>query len=148
MILTDLILFKIYLQGLIHWKRGLKIHDINKSLNCINVWISPYIHFWSQNCNSPFSYSLDCFLHLNQCFKFLTNIFLRVFLCFSVFLHSFRLIFNTFPLENSKKKGLNILPRPGIRSLCPLFRYAHLAKTVFSVQPKLPAMSALSKKVI
>ena len=29
-----------------------------------------------------------------------------------------KLIFKTSTLENSKKKGPNILPRPGIRSLC------------------------------
>ena len=32
-----------------------------------------------------------------------------------------KLIFKTFTLENSKKKGPNIFPRPGIRSLCLLF---------------------------
>jgi hypothetical protein len=39
-------------------------------------------------------------------------------------------IFKTFSLENSKKKGPNILPRPRIRNLCLLFRResAHLAK--------------------
>jgi hypothetical protein len=31
-ILTNLILFKLYFQGLIYWKRGLKIHDIKQSL--------------------------------------------------------------------------------------------------------------------
>jgi hypothetical protein len=35
-----------------------------------------------------------------------------------------KLIFKTFTLENSKKKGQNILPRPGIRSL--LFRLVHI----------------------
>ena len=34
--------------------------------------------------------------------------------------------FKTFTLENSKKKGSDILPRPGIRSLCLLFRSAHI----------------------
>ena len=32
----------------------------------------------------------------------------------------------TFTLENSKKKGSNILPRSGIRSPCLLFRSAHI----------------------
>jgi hypothetical protein len=58
----------------------------------------------------------------------------------------FQLIFKTFTLENSKKKGQNILPRPGRHSFCLLFRSVHLAKRVFSVQNKLPATSALSKK--
>jgi len=57
-----------------------------------------------------------------------------------------KLIFKTFILENSKEKGPNILHRHGIRSLCLLFRSAHLAKTVFSVRNNLPATSALSKK--
>jgi hypothetical protein len=35
-----------------------------------------------------------------------------------------KLIFKTFTLENSKKKGQNILPRPGIHRL--LFRLAHI----------------------
>jgi hypothetical protein len=48
-----------------------------------------------------------------------------------------QLIFKTFTLENSKKKDPNILPRPGIRSLCLLFWSDHLAKTVFSVRNKL-----------
>ena len=48
--------------------------------------------------------------------------------------------FKTFTLENSKKKGPNIFPRPGIRSLCR--ESAHLAKTVFSVRNKLPASFA------
>ena len=59
-----------------------------------------------------------------------------------------KLIFKTFTLEISKKKGLNILPRPGIRSICLLFRSAHLNKTVFSFRNKLPTTSALSKKKI
>jgi hypothetical protein len=52
----------------------------------------------------------------------------------------------TFTLENSKKKGPNILLRPRIHSLCLLFRSTLLAKTVFPVRNKLPATSALSKK--
>jgi hypothetical protein len=43
-----------------------------------------------------------------------------------------KLIFKIFTLENSKKKGHNILPKPGIRSLCLLLRSDHLVKTVFS----------------
>ena len=35
-----------------------------------------------------------------------------------------KLIFKTFTIENSKKKGQNILPRPGIHSL--FFRLAHI----------------------
>jgi hypothetical protein len=35
-----------------------------------------------------------------------------------------KLIFKTFTIENSKKKGQNILPRPGIHSL--LFRLVHI----------------------
>ena len=35
-----------------------------------------------------------------------------------------KLIFKIFTLENSKKKGQNILPRPRIHSL--LFRLAHI----------------------
>jgi hypothetical protein len=48
--------------------------------------------------------------------------------------------------EFKVKKGLNILHRPGIRTHCLLFRSVHLAKTVFSVQNKLSAISSLSKK--
>jgi hypothetical protein len=51
-----------------------------------------------------------------------------------------KLIFKTFTLENSKKKGPNIFPRPGIRSLCR--GSAHLANTLFSVRNKLPASFA------
>jgi hypothetical protein len=57
-----------------------------------------------------------------------------------------KLIFKTFTLENSKKKGLHILPRPGICNFCLLFRSTHLTKTVFSVHNKLPATLALMKK--
>ena len=57
-----------------------------------------------------------------------------------------KLIFKIFTLENSKKKGHNILLKPGIRSLCLLLRSDHLVKTVFSVWNKLPATSAVSKK--
>jgi hypothetical protein len=42
----------------------------------------------------------------------------------------FKLIFKTFTLENSKKKGQNILPRPGIHSFCLLFRSVHLAEKI------------------
>jgi len=52
-----------------------------------------------------------------------------------------KLIFKAFTLENSKKKGPNILPRH-----CLFFQSAHLAKTVFSVPNKLPTISALLKK--
>ena len=52
-----------------------------------------------------------------------------------------KLTFKAFTLENSKKKVPNILPRH-----CLLFQSAHLAKTVFSVPNKLPAISALLKK--
>jgi hypothetical protein len=48
--------------------------------------------------------------------------------------------------EFKVKKGLNILHRPGIRTLCLLFRSVHLAKTVFSVLKKLCVTSSLSKK--
>jgi hypothetical protein len=57
-----------------------------------------------------------------------------------------KLIFKSFTLENSKKKGPNTLPRPGIRSVC-LFRSAHLVNTVFPVRNKLSVTSALSKKI-
>jgi len=58
-----------------------------------------------------------------------------------------KLIFKIFNLENSEKKCPNILPRPGICSLCLLLRSAHLDKTVFSVRRnKLSATSDLLKK--
>jgi hypothetical protein len=57
-----------------------------------------------------------------------------------------KLIFKTFTLENSKKKGTNILPRFGIRSLCLLFWLDHLAETVFSFRNKLPDTSAKKTK--
>jgi hypothetical protein len=57
-----------------------------------------------------------------------------------------KLIFKTFTLENSKKKGLHILPIPGICNFCLLFHSTHLTKTVFSVHNKLPATLALMKK--
>ena len=52
-----------------------------------------------------------------------------------------KLIFKAFTLENSKEKVPDILQRH-----CLLFQSAHLAKTVFSVPNKLPAILALLKK--
>jgi hypothetical protein len=58
-----------------------------------------------------------------------------------------KLIFKIFTLENSKKKGLNILLRPGKRSLLSIVLVSsYIVKTVFSVRYKLPATSALSEK--
>ena len=49
-----------------------------------------------------------------------------------------KLIFKIFALEITKKKGPNILPRPGIHSLYLLSWSTYLAKTVFSNRNKLP----------
>jgi hypothetical protein len=43
-------------------------------------------------------------------FKWFTEAYIKNFLV--------KLIFKTFTLENSKKKGLHILPRPGICNFC------------------------------
>ena len=55
-----------------------------------------------------------------------------------------KLIFKTREL---KKKGMNISPRPGICSLCLLFRSVHLAKSFFSPEQIACYIGSVEKKL-
>jgi len=57
-----------------------------------------------------------------------------------------KLIFKTFTLENSKKKGQNILPRPGIHSL--LFGWLiYIQESFFSMVQNACYIGYLEKKI-